>query len=386
MAKLYKNFGSNSIERSISKKSTQGLTPVRVVDIILDDNHPEYAKYGYSQSIGAIKYTRLDRTIDTSDTEKLQIAYPASSTLKTLPVKNEIVLITQAPNPESTGERSTSSYVFYTTIVALWNHPAHNKAPSSKDNVNEEDRYGFPDVTNINPLQPFPGDVLVEGRLGQSIRLGGAGHVYNPLTAQDNNGSPFILLSSGQKDVGNGVQHITEDINEDPSSIYLISNHKVPLIQARSKQESIKTKTALANNYKGSQVIINSGRLFFNAKDENIGFASKGIFTVSSDSIGLDADREIGLDAKKIYLGARATREAEPVIKGDQLEFMLSTLFQLIDVIGQSMRDSITARGDSDLALKTDANVVLELNKILKRQINPGQPTSFLKSRKVFTE
>ena len=57
------NLDHNNINRSTSTTSSNTDTNKdfigRVVDIILDDEHPEYAKYGYSDSIGLIKYSAL---------------------------------------------------------------------------------------------------------------------------------------------------------------------------------------------------------------------------------------------------------------------------------------------------------------------------------------
>ena len=58
------NLDHNNINRSTSTNSSTTDTNRdfigRVVDIILDDEHPEYAKYGYSDSIGLIKYSALN--------------------------------------------------------------------------------------------------------------------------------------------------------------------------------------------------------------------------------------------------------------------------------------------------------------------------------------
>jgi hypothetical protein len=256
MAKLYKNFGGGT-PSPLKSRFLNTLVAVRVKDVILDDTHPEYRKLGESNSIGAIKYALLDRDINTENTADLYVAYPISSTIRTLPLKNEIVFIIQAPNMDISNIKGTSMYTYYTTIVSLWNHPTHNKAPKDYGDRDLQDNSGFPDIDNVNPLQPFPGDVLVEGRLGQSIRLGGSLFNKNTLTDGSNNGEPFTLISNGQKEVGNGIQPITEDINKDASSIYLVSNHTIPIIQSRTKVESISRKPNFAQNYKGSQVIIN---------------------------------------------------------------------------------------------------------------------------------
>jgi hypothetical protein len=94
-----------------SKNSTEWyssnfeILPVRVKDIILDTSHPEYDKYDGPQSIGAIKYSLLDRKIDTSDTKTLPIAFPANRNFTTYPTRNEIVLLVKGPKANLEGNR-----------------------------------------------------------------------------------------------------------------------------------------------------------------------------------------------------------------------------------------------------------------------------------------
>jgi len=77
------------------------LIPVRVVDIILDESHPEYEKYAKTRAIGAIKYRFLDKIVNEDEPEKLPVAFPLNQTIKTFPLKNEIVLLQLATSPEA---------------------------------------------------------------------------------------------------------------------------------------------------------------------------------------------------------------------------------------------------------------------------------------------
>lgn len=383
MPKLSHNFGATSTNLSTGNSNT-GLTPVRVIDIILDETHPEYSKYGSSNSVGAIKYAYIDRKIDTQDSQALPVAFPISSTIRTLPLKNEIVFITQGPSVEASNVRSTDTSTYYTTIISIWNHPLHNQSPDL--NIPDTDLgYNFPNRNDVNPLQPFPGDVLIEGRLGQSIRLGGSIFNKNPFTTQTSNGNPFTLISNGQRNIGNGSDHIVEDINQDDSSIYLTSNHLIPLIQARDKNESLRIKPTKADNYIGKQVFIVADRLTFNAREENIGFYSKGIFHTTSESIGLDAVSSIGLDAKKVHLGKEALRELEPVIKGDALELLLYDLLTLITTIGTSMQSASSLAGGPVINMNLEGPTIVREAARLKSLINPGGQSA-IKSKKVYTE
>ena len=383
MSNMNEIFGDN---RSTATNTPTGRVtePVRVVDIIMSSDHPEYKKLGGVNSIGAIKYKKVKEGSNTNATEQLPYAYPISSTIRTLPLKNEIVLLVTGPSVDSSNMQASSVTQYYTTIVSVWAHPTHN---ASVDGTSDDNGIGdFPDIDTVNPLQPFPGDVLVEGRLGQSIRLTGAKHPDNIWTTDDSNGKPLTLISNGQKDVGNSIDHIVEDINKDSSSIYLTSDHIIPLEQARDKVDSYKDKPIKADKYKGPQVVINGGRLYFNAKEESILFSSKEAFGVSSNTINLDGKDYIGLDAKKIYLGSEALiHELEPVIKGDALELVLQDLFEVILGIGKQMTTAAALSGGPVTGLNLEGPSVVKEILRLKTQINPGGK-SYIKSKKTFTE
>lgn len=370
---------------SEGKISRNGLIPVRVLDVILDKDHPEYAKYGKSAAIGAIKWSRVDTKVDVEDIKTLPIAYPINSNIRQLPLKNEIVLLQQAPHhilETKVGSKKDFSETYYTTIVGVWNNSNHNAAPDEGEKLNLGGE--FNENSNIKPLQPFSGDIILAGRQGQSIRMSGASSTSNKLTTSENKDQPFTVLVNGQHKEGE-EEFIVEDINKDDTSIYLTSNHKVPLEQARDKRLGFKTKPILAKNYTGAQVLINGGRLYFNAKDEDIHFTSKGAFGVSSSHIGLDAVDYIGLDANKIYLGSDALKEeVEPVIKGNELELLLKELLDEIKALGLVFSSSPT--GDIlAIGLQKRSKTLLKRMERLTSRINPYGPSK-LKSKKVFTE
>ena len=244
----------------------------------------------------------------------------------------------------------------------------------------------FEESDNVNPLFPFSGDVLIEGRQGQSLRFTGNKSTLNPFTDNQNNTKPLVILSNGQKDVGNGVDFITEDINEDFSSIYLTSDHKIKLKQARTKADTFKSSEPTAENYRGSQVLINSGRLFFNAKEDSIFHTSKKAFGVSSETVNLDAEKYVGLDGEKIYLGNKAlVLESQPVILGNSLEVYLQLLINAL----KGMTDTLITAKTVDLkplpSVNLKAQITSKLLQTLLDEINPGGESS-LKSKKVFTE
>ena len=148
-------------------------------------------------------------------------------------------------------------------IVPLWNHPHHNAYPDTEQEGEGDADLGkhFEEQNAINNLQMFPGDVTIEGRYGNSIRLGGTKFDSNEITDSSNNGKPYTLLRNGQVETQDGVDTVVEDVNEDAASIYLLSDHVVKLEQSNVKREAFSNEPDKSDKYKGSQVIINSGRL-----------------------------------------------------------------------------------------------------------------------------
>ena len=385
MSRFSTNFNNNK-GTPFQRKDGTSFVPARVKDIIMDNNHPEYDKYGGTNSVGVIKYELVGRTNTYSETAQLPGAFPLNSTIRTLPLLNEIVLLQVAPDRQIKELKSNNKITYYTSIVGLWNHPNHNASPSDdEENVDLGEDVEESDVTN--PMQPFPGDFLLEGRLGQSLRLTGYKSEKNIFTDDENNGLPLTIISNGQEEVGDAYNHLVENVNDDYSSIYLTSDHRIVLDQARIKYDSLHTAPVRSDQYRGNQVIVNGGRLFFNAKEEDINLAAQSNITATSDIIGLDGEQYIGLDANKIYLGKRAKElEAEPVIKGDTLEIWLNQLIKGLEGVAKAMTKAKTIDQKIIPNVNKEGIVFKAKLKSLTSQINPGGKQSQLKSRKVFTE
>jgi len=217
-----------------AKDSTSGLVPVRVVDIILDDTHPEWDKYGKMEALGAIKYRVIGEYQDESDATLLDVAFPLNFNFKSYPLLNEIVLLTAAPAIDRDEANVNNSRSYYTTIVNLWNNPHNNAFPDTKQGL-EELGYNYEDKANVGPLQPFQGDLTVEGRQGQTLRFTGVDH--DQMFVKNDNQKAITIISNGK--VGASADStVVENINDDPASIYMVEDHKIELSQANSKRKA----------------------------------------------------------------------------------------------------------------------------------------------------
>tara|TARA_R110000744_G_scaffold8858_3_gene28907 strand:- start:4828 stop:5679 length:852 start_codon:yes stop_codon:yes gene_type:complete len=271
-----KDFGNSST--SIGTNGSK-LLSVRVLDIILDIEHPQAIKYGVHDAIGTIAYTYLDDNLPLERAWKNNnVALPLLSNIKNYPLRNEIVLIVSTHDKNTYKRSSRSDY--YIPSTNIWNHPHHNALPTIQDskNPNVLDDYQnaengqtsrqvtdgstdinlgnyFSEKLQIKPLLPYEGDMILEGRFGNSIRLGSTvkaeSLMGDKLLPEANKnkwsdagfiGDPIMIIKNGQRTQeinDKGWEHTVEDLNLDDSSIYLTSNQRMTgFIPASDNEDS----------------------------------------------------------------------------------------------------------------------------------------------------
>ena len=246
---------SKSSRKNISLSEGNILTAVRVIDIILDINHPLAQEKGNYDSIGTIFYHNLDDNDSTKNNKTASTASPLFPHLKYYPLINEIVLVLTTNDKNIYEGKQKSTY--YLPQINMWKHPHHNALPSpliktleQSENSYEEAESGlnnrgvnneelklgryFKEKTNIKPLIPYEGDLILEGRFGNSIRFGSTNNsdnISNPNNWSDlgNTGDPITIIRNGQSNNldEKGFIPTVENIGEDASNIYLTSNQRI---------------------------------------------------------------------------------------------------------------------------------------------------------------
>jgi hypothetical protein len=353
----------------------------KVTDVKLDDSRPFLDEVGNELPIGSIRYITLDFKGEVRGTVKT--ALPLAIGIKQYPLKNEVVSLYQSPTSDVQSNVSEKA-TYYKDIVNLWGSPNHNALPDPGYNKDKYLGIGFQELYDVNPLFPFPGDTLIEGRQGQSVRLGGSLSILNPLVDKTNNGLPYILISNGQIPTNNGIDYIVENINKDDNSLYFLSNHKVPLTAANSKRDSYNTPPKSADQYKGNQVVLNGGRIYFNAKEESALISAKESIGLNANTINLDGKAYTCIDADLIYLGAKARTSPqgvrEPAVLGNQLDNFLGIVLDALQNIGQAMITAEAQTGGPIASLNTEGYCVRDTCEALRTLMNQ------MKSKKVFIE
>lgn len=215
-------------------------------------------------SLGSVAFQIVNSPQTSTLTESGNvIAKPIFSGFKQYPVEGELVYIIPGPSVEMNETRGARSY-YYLPPYNLWGNSHHNAFPDLRDvkeftstavdrtyegsfvtnqpaNTGTTGSTVFPlgpnfvEKDNIKNLRQFSGDVTVEGRWGNSIRLGSTS-LTAPSGIQENNwsrdsapGNPIILIRNGQ---GKSIDNLpwfptVEDINTDPSSIYLTQGQRI---------------------------------------------------------------------------------------------------------------------------------------------------------------
>tara|TARA_A100001201_G_scaffold73_1_gene246 strand:+ start:1676 stop:3700 length:2025 start_codon:yes stop_codon:yes gene_type:complete len=256
---------------NINSNLGESLTPDtsfitgRVTDVIYDLDHPNSTDMGGFEGIGTIYYESLENS------EEGGVAKPLFSFIKSYPLIGEIVIITIQPHYSFRKDSYNKNYSeYYLPNINIWNHPHINAIPNvdlpdpeSKTKYTETEEglvnkpqgrdneilFGeyFKEQSNIKPLKPFEGDVIIEGRFGNSIRFGSTNvndeYLLNTWSKDKNdedNGDPITIIRNGQPDNADnkGWVHIIEDVNNDNSSIVLTSNQQISINPASLNQKS----------------------------------------------------------------------------------------------------------------------------------------------------
>ena len=317
--------------------------------------------------------------------------------IKNLPIIGEVVMITKAPTPYANAFSSIKEY-YYSHPISIQSSVHHNGLPGAtltspiigtkNKNVrtNAEDGLpydvtegveygggsmdvGFPERLDVFPLQPYSGDILIEGRWGQSIRFGSTieenarNYPIKPTWKKglSDTGNPILIISNGTNPDPYKTkfnQFILEDIDNDDSSIWMTSGQYVKFTQASTFTKSISNKNVdlfKANNYSGNQILMASDRVIINAKkQEFIVFEKEGIGLSSEKAIAIDGKAGIELEGSRINLGLNAI---EPALLGDTsiqwLTDLCSALNELLNQI--SVMTVPTGVGPSGIPINTAA-------------------------------
>ena len=270
-------------------------------------------------------------------------AIPIFPNISIFPIAGERVLIIDGKDAieGNTDKPSLFSNVeggvfFYLSILPLWANPSINAVNESTFISNN-----FPNsvVQNLKPLQSMPGDVLFQGRFGNSIRLGNTSRLYPNLWSSSGEvGNPITIINNGQSPASTN----TENLSLASSSLYLTSNQQLSslsLTNENFKSYTDSTKPITPAQYNSPQVILNSDRIILNAKNDSV-------LISGNKSVGISSNEDINIESKginiygnNIKLGVTTKNPYESAALGDTTVELLRQLTTEVRNISQALEN-----------------------------------------------
>jgi len=373
---LNQNKENNSrFQEDLNTLSLQVIT-ARVTDIILDGTHPDFDLVGGYSGIGAILYEPIGvAPLPISSTRTF--ATPLLPNIKNYPLVDEVVILFYLPNKQINQNSNIKQY-YYLNPIAIWNNQHLNAYPNlntnnfvqSTENKTYQDieqgqtrksteevvnyNYNSPQIggsfferANIHPLFSYAGDVIMEGRWGNSIRFGSTARIQNDIfqnnwSSTGEDGEPITIIRNGQPEDASptGYLPIVEDINKDLSSIYLTSNQSIPLVTPITNNPTVSSQPPQnVQTYEGSQVILNSDRLVFNSKADSIIINSQTSISIGSiGPIGLYSQQgDVVIQSAKNNIKLGGTKASQSVVKGDVFLEDFKLLLEKLQILSEKL-------------------------------------------------
>ena len=329
-----KEMVMKAIESRVGTEEFYELEPLEVLEVFVDDTTESFPlttegekDYSYTGGVlGRFIYSEQGKAKN-----ELKWFKPINPNINMTPVRGEIVVgveylgqwyYTNTLNcfgsPNSNIRKNLSSY----------RNPPNDKEPGEYF-IKSGDKY--PNLGYTRRLRPKEGELLIEGRFNNSIRLGS-----NQIEEATFEESPNIVISVGhlingdsdnsqkydkQKEEpyndGTREKPIYEDIDKDGSSIYLTTNEELKFTPAVESEVG----GAFAP-FDGKNILLDSDRIIFNTKNEG------SIAMMSSNNIALSAVTEVVIETPASKLGS--VEAEEPQVLGqtlfDKLDFLITQL------------------------------------------------------------
>lgn len=173
------------------------------------------------------------------------------------------------------------------------------------------------------------GDMFLQGKFGNSIRLG---QRFN---------KPNIIISNGRP-IGTAVESFNDSSTIMLTQTGLLRNHlghtasdsQVETTEFISSVEATENtrRTNLKKDYDKSQIFIQSDRIVFNTKVDNVYMASATTIDLNSmQNINLSTPKDTVIDSENIYLGRAAIENSNPAVLGNELNEVLNEILTIIE-------------------------------------------------------
>jgi len=282
----------------------------------------------------------LIRDNKTNTTRRVQNVIPANNNFKQLPIIGENVLIFLGYNQDTKNDQGETQPGDSETITRYEQWYYLNPV-NIRFNVTENISYSnssdklYPPTSDsefksqlsgvdIAPLQPYLGDILLEGRWGNTIRLGSTSKSNNKIYAIDQpwkgkkSSDSIIVLSNSKESPAGGVNNFrVENIEEDRSSLYLTTTQQLTKFKLGSKNKSNPlSKFESESKFKTSQFI---------------GIADRVVLQAKKDIVVLDSPKAIVLNTTG-YIKFGNDKADQPLVHGQILYKILQKILNQLAV------------------------------------------------------
>ena len=247
-------------------------------------------------------------------------AYPYDLSIQKVPLIGESVVLIQGKSATSNpAMRYQATTYYYLNPISLQKNIHSNALPGGNillagaksaakfaasavgvpgigGSGNSELGDGFAERSDVASLQPFIGDVLLQGRFGQSMRFGFTPKPKKtskkPSWSASKPGDPITIIANGRKKAGTFNKFIVEDVNDELSSMWFTSSQKVKLKPA---QKNIGDGVKAQSQFTDPTIILNSDRIFLNARDERVVINGKKDIINSTPKWAMEMDKFFNL-------------------------------------------------------------------------------------------
>ena len=242
----------------------------------------------------------VTRTISDSIERTYDNVRPADINMLKLPLIGEHVFIVKALREESNDDVRRYDW-YYLTTYSIQSNINNNLLPGVTTKIPKSNEK-FID-TAISALQMFVGDVSVQGRWGNTIRLGSSiDSTENEINSNWNSkqkNTPITIISNNKPSAR------IESVDSAYSSIWLTSTQNITSFTTNYPLRKSKTI--------GSQFIGSADRIILKAKD---------------DVVALDSDKAIELNAPTISMGTN--QDKEPTLHSTAIIEILGGLIKIL--------------------------------------------------------
>lgn len=245
-------------------------------------------------------------------------ALPADINNIKIPLNGEHVLVFQGYRSDSNFDERIPEW-YYLNGLSISSNVNINSIPGivNQNRIDSKDGLTFNERV-VSNLQLFEGDVVTQGRWGNSIRFGSTVKTDNvklekqPIWQGDNAGDPIIIISNGRKSED---QFEMEQLT-DAASIYLSSTQNFPTLRLGSDNQK-NPLTCFAPNESAFK------------RSQFIGIADRIVLKAKTDIVVIDSPRGIVLNTTgEIKLGNDDAKQS--MVHGDiLLETLQAILNQL---------------------------------------------------------